>query len=170
MVRRPQGEDVKEKGVLQMTLVEVVKAIETAAISEPSVALIIPNDIFRLNAKPDAEYGVFGWTQQQHTLAGDLLTFAFSLFYVDRLTEDKRNELEVQSVGISTISDVLRKLEAAGVYLDGDAQFNTFNQRFVDECAGVWANVRLQVPAGWVCPDDDWWQDFSDDFGHSFDH
>ena len=136
-----------------MTLVEVIKAIETAAISEPSVASVIPNDVFRLNATPDAKYGVFAWTQQTHTLAEDLLTFAFALFYVDRLTEDKANELEVQSVGISTISDVLRRLEAAGVYLVGEAQFQTFNQRFVDECAGVWANVRLQVPAGWICPD-----------------
>lgn len=155
-----------------MTLVEVVKAIETAAIAEPSVALVIPNDIFRLNAKPDAEYGVFAWTQQTHSMpeSDDILTFAFALFYVDRLTEDKRNELEIQSVGISTISDVLRKLDAAGVYQTGDATFQTFNQRFMDECAGVWCNVRLQVPAGWVCPDDDWWQSFNDDFSRDFDH
>ena len=137
-----------------MTLVEVIKAIETAAASEPSVASVIPNDVFRLNATPDAKYGVFAWTQQTHTLAEDLITFAFALFYVDRLTEDKANELEVQSVGISTIADVLRRLEDAGVYLVGEAQFQTFNQRFVDECAGVWCNVRLQVPAGWICPDD----------------
>ena len=137
-----------------MTLVEVIKAIETAAASEPSVASVIPNDVFRLNATPDAKYGVFSWTQQTHILAEDLLTFSFALFYVDRLTEDKANELEVQSVGISTIADVLRRLEDAGVYLVGEAQFQTFNQRFVDECAGVWCNVRLQVPAGWICPDD----------------
>lgn len=137
-----------------MTLVEVIKAIEAAAASEPSVASVIPNDVFRLNATPDAKYGVFAWTQQTHTLTEDLLTFAFALFYVDRLTEDKANELEVQSVGISTIADVLRRLEDAGVYLVGEAQFQTFNQRFVDECAGVWCNVRLQVPAGWICPDD----------------
>ena len=139
-----------------MTLRDVVLAVEAEAKAQPAVNMIVRNDVFRLNDCPDARYGVFAWTQQQHTApaGGDFLRVTLNLYYVDRLNEDKSNELEVQSVGISTISDVLRKLEAAGVWLDGDAQFNTFNQRFVDECAGVWCNVRLQVPAGWICPDD----------------
>lgn len=137
-----------------MTLFETIRAIEAAASRQPSVNMIVRNDIFRLNAAPAARYGVFAWTQQQHVLTDDLMTFAFSLFYVDRLTEDKRNELEIQSVGVATLSDVIRRLEDAGVYPTGETTFNTFNQRFVDECAGVWANVRFQVSAGWICPDD----------------
>ena len=137
-----------------MTLLQVIRAIEGIAKAEPSVKMVVPNDVFRLNATPDAKYGVFAWTQQQHILADDLLTFAFAFFYVDRLTEDKGNEVEIQSVGVDTLTDIIRRLEDAGIYPTGETTMQTFNQRFLDECAGVWCNVRLQVPAGYVCPDE----------------
>lgn len=154
-----------------MTLLQVIRAIEGFAIAEPSVAMVIPNDVFRLNATPDAKYGVFAWTQQQHTLAEDLLTFGFAFFYVDRLNEDGGNEVEIQSVGVQTLSDILRQLEDAGVFPVGETTFQTFNQRFMDECAGVWCNVRLQVPVNWVCPQDftpETGNDFSNDFSNDF--
>lgn len=154
-----------------MTLLQVIQAIEGFAIAEPSVAMVIPNDVFRLNATPDAKYGVFAWTQQQHVLAEDLLTFGFAFFYVDRLNEDASNEVEIQSVGVQTLSDIIRQLEAAGAFPVGDTTFQTFNQRFMDECAGVWCNVRLQVPAGWVCPEEfsqPQGNNFSNDFSNDF--
>lgn len=137
-----------------MTLFQVIRTMETIAKAEPSVAMVVPNDVFRLNTIPDAKYGVFAWMQRQHVVDGDLATFSFALFYVDRLTEDKANEIEIQSVGISTLADIIRRLEDAGVYQSGEAVFESFNQRFEDECAGVWCDVRLQVPVGWICPDD----------------
>lgn len=137
-----------------MTLTQVIQAIERAARLQPSVRLIVRNDVFRLNTIPDAEYGVFAWTQQQHVLADDVVIFSFALFYVDRITQDRENEIEVQSVGIQTLTGVIRRLEDDGIFIVGDTTFQTFNQRFEDECAGVWANVRLEVPAGWMCPDD----------------
>ena len=103
MARRASREDAEKRRVLQMTLFETIRAIEAAASRQPSVNMIVRNDVFRLNAAPAARYGVFAWTQQQHVLTDDLMTFAFSLFYVDRLTEDKRNELEIQSVGVATL-------------------------------------------------------------------
>ena len=136
-----------------MTLFEVIRTIEGFALAEPSVAMVVPNDVFRLNSTPAAKYGVFAWTQQQHSLDGDFHVFSFAMFYVDRLTEDKSNEIEIQSVGVATLSDIVRRCEDAGIVPLGEVTFTTFNQRFVDECAGAWCNVRLQVPATWVCPD-----------------
>lgn len=150
-----------------MTLLETIRVIERIAAQQPSVNMIVRNDVFRLNACPDAKYGVFAWTQQQHTIGEDMNTFAFAFFYVDRLTEDKANELEVQSVGIQTLGNIIRTLGDAGIFTENDWNAQTFNQRFLDECAGVWATVRLQVPQDWTCPET--WPDFnasefSDDF------
>lgn len=136
-----------------MTLRETVMAIEWTALAQPAVRTVVPNDVFRLNALPDVRYGVFAWTQQQHRgdVAGDLHSFSFSLFYVDRLTEDKGNELEVQSTGVQTLENILRTLALRGIVPADGYQMQTFNQRFMDECAGVFCTVRLEVPADTLC-------------------
>ena len=149
-----------------MTLVETIQVIERIAAQQPSVNMIVRNDVFRLNTIPDAKYGVFVWTQREHTIQEDLCNYSFVFFYVDRLTEDRGNELEVQSVGIQTLDNIIRTLNEMGVWSEGTWTAQTFNQRFLDECAGVWATVRLQVPQGWTCAEG--WPDFGDDFSDDF--
>ena len=138
-----------------MTLLETIRIMENVAGRQPSVRMIVRNDIFRMNDAPDRRYGVFAWTQQQHsgTIANDLISYAFSLFYVDRLTHDRRNELEVQSVGIQTLDNIIRRLNDLGIEAESWT-FQTFNQRFTDECAGVWCNVTFQVPVSLVCAEE----------------
>ena len=154
-----------------MTLLETIRIMENVARVQPSVRMIVRNDIFRMNEAPDRRYGVFAWTQQQHTgsigtIGNDLMSYAFSLFYIDRLTQDRHNELEVQSVGIQTLDNIIRRLNDLGIYADSWT-FQTFNQRFTDECAGVWCNVTFQVPVSLVCAEafgDYLKSDSSDDF------
>jgi len=148
-----------------MTLQEVIKVFEAVASQQPSVNMIVRNDIFRLNSKADAKYGVFGWTQGQHSTSADssMFTYSFVFFYVDRLKNDKGNEIEVQSVGIQTLDNILRRLDEAGIYVGSTYNFQTFNQRFLDECAGVFCNVSLQVPVTSLCS-----EDFNDVFNDDF--
>ena len=152
-----------------MTLQEVIKAIELVAYQQPSVNMIVQNDIFRLNAKSDARYGVFGWTQGQHSTSADssMFTYSFTFFYVDRLKNDVSNQIEVQSVGIQTLDNILRELDDLGIYMSSSYSFQTFNQRFTDECAGVFCNVALQVPVDTMCSErfvEFSKKDFNDDF------
>lgn len=139
-----------------MTLRDTINAIERLALAQPDVEGVVRNDVFRLNELPDAKYGVFAWTQQQHTIpaAGDLLRYVFTLYYVDRLTADRGNEVEVQSTAVQVLTNVLRGLPELGVYQAGDAAVRTFNQRFVDECAGAFATVTLEVAPDAICPFD----------------
>ena len=152
-----------------MTLQQVIKTFEVVASRQPSVNMIVRNDIFRLNAKSDARYGVFGWTQGQHSASADssMFTYSFTFFYVDRLTNDRYNEIEVQSVGVQTLDNILRRLDEIGIYVSSSYSFQTFNQRFFDECAGVFCNVSLQVPVTTICSEsfvDFSFLDFNEDF------
>lgn len=151
-----------------MTLSELIRKIEVAASGTPSVSSIVRNDIFRLNSLPNAEYAVFGWTQGQHytTVTSSLITYNFTFFYIDRLRADKRNELEIQSVGIQVLDNLIRTLELNGVYAESQYNFTTFNQRFLDECAGVFTNVALTVPVSDLC--EETYADFNDDFNVDF--
>jgi hypothetical protein len=149
-----------------MTLRDTIAVLERMARLQPSVRMIVRNDVYRLNTYPDARYGVFAWTQQQHRVAGDLAYFSFALFYIDRLTEDGSNEVEVQSTGIATLTNILRRLEDYGIEPGAEFTFQTFNQRFLDECAGVWCTVTMSVPVDDTCAEA--WPDFNDDYNDDF--
>lgn len=151
-----------------MTLVEVIKAIEYVAIRQPSINMIVRNDVFRINEKPDARYGLFAWTQGQHNTSSDsdFINYSFTFFYVDRLKNDLSNQVEIQSVGIQTLNNIIKALEDYQVYSDQQYTFQVFNQRFADECAGVFCNVILSVPVDGVCPD--FFADYSDDFNEDY--
>ena len=139
-----------------MTLSELIRTMEVIASNQPSIHMVVENDIFRLNAKADARYGVFAFVQQQHTTSIDsnVITYAFTLFYVDRLKNDRSNQIEIQSVGIQTLDNIIRRLDEMGIYSETSYSFQVFNQRFVDECAGVFCNVSLSVPLDSLCPED----------------
>ena len=151
-----------------MTLSELIKTMEVIASKQPSINMVVENDVFRLNAKSDARYGVFAFVQQQHTTAieSNVITYAFTLFYVDRLKNDRSNQIEIQSVGIQTLDNIIRTLDDWGIFVDNTYSFQVFQQRFVDECAGVFCNVSLSVPIGSICPDQ--FADFNDDFNDDF--
>ena len=139
-----------------MTLSEVIRTMEVVASKQPSINMVVENDVFRLNNKADARYGVFAFTQGQHSTSIDsnLITYAFTLFYVDRLKNDRSNQIEIQSVWIQTLDNIIRAMDEIGIYTETSYSFQVFNQRFTDECAGVFCNVNLSVPVGSVCPED----------------
>lgn len=139
-----------------MTLKQVIQAFEAIASKQPSVNMIVQNDIFRLNSCSSAKYGVFGWTQGVHTsgVQEEMFNYQFTFFYVDRLTSDKGNQIEIQSVGIETLDNIIREMDQNGLFVDVDYNMQTFNQRFLDECAGVFCNVTISVPAAAICPEE----------------
>lgn len=152
-----------------MTLSQVIRGFEIIASHQPSINMIVQNDIFRLNAAPDAKYGVFGWTQGIHTsgVKRNLVNYQFTFFYVDRLTENLGNQIEIQSVGVQTLDNIIKAMHKRGLYVLSDYTFQTFNQRFSDECAGVFCNVIISASATAICPEEygDFLEsDFNDDF------
>lgn len=136
-----------------MMLRDLIRLIEDYKDGNPLIGLVVPNDIFRLNTLPDVTYPVLGWTQGQHRLTAEngLLYFSLTVFYVDRLLADKSNELEIQSAGVAVLTDLVHYLEDAGAFVYGDITLTPFNQRFTDECAGVYASITFELPAETLC-------------------
>lgn len=137
-----------------MTLYELIQIIEDVAIAQPSVQMVVENDVYRLNEIADARYGVFAFTQGAHavTADNDLITYNLTLFYVDRLADDNSNQIEVQSTGVMVLDNILMTLSERGVVV-GDYSLQPFNQRFADMCAGIYASVALSVPRTATCPE-----------------
>jgi hypothetical protein len=139
------GWSKRKEEEITMTLAQLIRLFEGIAKEQPSINMIVQNDVFRINSAPSLKYGVFAWTQGQHSgNINGMQTYSFSLFYVDRLKEDLSNQIEIQSVGCETIGNILRMLNEHDVEV-GSYTMQTFNQRFTDECAGVYCNVTLSV-------------------------
>ena len=137
-----------------MTLAQLIRVMEKAARHQPSIKMIVQNDVFRINSAPSLKYGVFAWTQGQHSGSiNGMMSYNFTIFYVDRLTEDKSNQIEIQSVGCETLGNILRTLDEHDVDV-ASYTMQVFNQRFTDECAGVFCNVTLSVLPTSSCAED----------------
>lgn len=137
-----------------MTLKTIIERLKVYALATPNVGGVIVNDVFRENFWEDAHYGVVAIIQREHTISDNLAIYRFQLAYIDRLTESKSNEVDIQSEGVITISNIVNALveNNADVEVDGDMSFSVFNERFKDECGGVLADVAFTTasPMG-VC-------------------
>lgn len=128
-----------------MTLKTIIDKLKEYALATPNVGGVIVNDVFRENFWDNAHYGIVAIIQREHAVGESLATYRFQLAYIDRLTESKDNEVDIQSEGVMAISNILNALiaEDNDVELSGEVSFSVFNERFKDECGGVLANVDL---------------------------
>ncbi len=137
-----------------MTLLETIRMMETVALGQAAIETVVENDVYRLNGMPAVKYGVFAFTQGQHTstIDGAFTDYGFTLFYIDRLNEDRSNQIQIQSTGERTLRNILLVLADQGIEA-GQYTLQPFLQKFDDQCAGVYCDVTLSVPNDSTCPD-----------------
>lgn len=135
-----------------MTLSETIRTLESLALQQQSVAMVIQNDVFKLNTIPNAKYAVFAYSQGQHltSVSGDLATYRLTLFYVDRLLADKSNQTDIQSTGTQVLRNILTMMSELDFDVDS-MPIQPFTQQFVDECAGVYCAVSIGAANGCEC-------------------
>ena len=129
-----------------MSLYSTVNKILSIARRQPDVFDAGEGDIYELlNGRMDIAYPVVALTQQQHpqdmAVDGDFSTFTFTLFYVDRLTSDKSNRLQVQSHAIEVLRNIARELETETDL--PTKNYVTFTERFESMCAGAYLEFSM---------------------------
>ena len=132
-----------------MTFLDLISAIEETAKSQPNIHTLVGVDVTRLNALPNVKYSVFAWTAGQHRREGNVMFYNLNLYYIDRLTTDSRNEIAIQSAGITILNNIIDTLleeHQAELELYGNIYYNDFEQRFSDLCAGVYMTLTIAVP------------------------
>lgn len=142
-----------------MTLQEVVTNILNIASQQPNVRTVSEGDVYDcMNANPSITYDVFHLTQQTHAEDDTYDYYRFNMFYISRLVDDYDNRLQIQSIGKSVISNVIR------IFCDTfdidwpdftQLTYVSFTEKFVDMTAGVYCNVVLQIPKDLICGEED---------------
>lgn len=136
-----------------MTLLELINRIKGVASAQPEVSTVVENDIFLLNEMADVEYGVFAYTQGEHTSSAerDSITYNFTFFFVGLLADDRANMNELQSEAIQVLDNILYTLYDEGDITIGNYAFQPFNRRFTDDCAGCWVDVAITTNKAVKC-------------------
>lgn len=130
-----------------MTLVEIINEIKRIADKQPNINYVGEGDIYSLNSLPNIDYSVFFITQNAHNQTENTITYNFNLYYVDRLTENQDNTLDIQSAGILMLGNIINTINELidEVELVYDIQFQPFTHKFADDCAGVYATCSFEV-------------------------
>lgn len=136
-----------------MTLLELIKLIESTALNQPNVNDAREGDIYDyLNSNPDIAYSVVFLTQQTHRESNGFVYYNFYIFYVDRLQSDlESNRALIQSTGMRVLSNIIRIVCDQLDIEVPDVAYTPFTQRFADELAGVYCSVEFVLPIEDVC-------------------
>ena len=145
-----------------MTLYETIDFLKKIALKHPNIGSASEGNIYEyMNANPSVKYGVFFITQGTHSQDEMFNHFEFTLFYVDRLVDDmEENRLQIQSIGKEILSNILTFFCEEFDAECENISFQPFTQRFVDETAGIYSTITIDVPKDVICPEEYWNEDW----------
>lgn len=137
-----------------MTLKNVVDIIKYVTLQQPNIRQFAEGSVYTINANPSNKYCNVILTQREHTETEQTFIFNFIIFYCDRLVDNlESNRLQIQSAGISALSNIFRTLEQEYDFEIMNKTYTTWSEKFTDELAGAYANVRIEVYKEMVCPE-----------------
>lgn len=141
-----------------MTLYAIIEKLKMLALKHPNVNSAYEGNIYDImNANPEQKYASVVLTQQSHTQDDTYDHYGFNLFYVDRLIDDlDSNRVQIQSTGKSMLSNIIK---AFCEEFDAECEtinYQTFTERFADECAGVYCTITIDMVKDIYCTEKYW--------------
>jgi len=117
--------------------------IKDICINHPVVKQYGEGEVFNINNLKNIKYPLI-WVDFDNT-ESDINDFVFNLrlYYIDRLLDDKSNELDIQMDSVYILNDILTNI--SDIYATY-TNFNIthFNQQLSDMCAGGFVNLRIE--------------------------
>ena len=129
-----------------MNFIQILKKLEAYSLSLPYVNSTNLGDIYEyLNGKPNVKYASVNIDISQSSRNDNLISYSVYLYYIDRLTEDKSNWMEVKTTAEQVLNSIVNYAAKIGDVDDGWT-INYFEQQFADYCAGGYVQFNLEVP------------------------
>ena len=145
-----------------MTLATIIETLKMIALKHPNVNSAYEGNIYDiLNSNPNNKYASVVITQQSHTTDEVYDHYGFVIFYVDRLVDDmEENRVQIQSCGKSMLGNIITFFCEEFEAECENISFQPFTQRFVDETAGIYSTITIDVPKDVICPEEYWKEDW----------
>ena len=129
-----------------MTLQEIINSFNEISIKQPNISQYIKSgNIYDLSQDRNAKFSVFCVSQGTHStnITEGYSTYNLFLYYVDRLKSDESNKIEIQSVGIETLKNIVRVFKKNNDVEIDTIDFEVFTERFSEMCAGAYAILSI---------------------------
>lgn len=140
-----------------MTLKQFITSLEKIALTQKDVRTAGNGDIYTfMNSNPNLEYAVVFITQEQHRTTEYSDIYGVDIFYADRQVNfEGASNLQIQSIGKEVIMNIIRIFcDTYDADLDGDIYWQSWREKFADNCCGIYATVNISVPLDTVCAED----------------
>lgn len=133
------------------TLKEIILELQDIASKQPSINQILDSgNIYDINNLHDIQPSVFCITQINHIEnIGSYMTYNLVLYYVDREKSDGSNRLDIQSMAIQVLSNIINTFLSNNEMYDATmVQYTTFVNSFSWVASGAYATLSINVPIG----------------------
>lgn len=139
-----------------MTLYQVVKGLEEIALEHPNIRTADDGSVYDImNANPSVKYGAFVVTQTTHRQNEQFDYYGLVIFFIDRLVDNlDGNRLQIQSIGKQVLGNIINTFCNENDVDVPSVTFTPFTQRFADECAGMYANLELEIIKDNICDEE----------------
>lgn len=129
-----------------MNFIQILRKLEAYSLSLPYVHSTNLGDIYEyLNGKSNVKYAAVNIDINQSTRNDNLISYSIYLYYIDRLTEDKSNWMEIKTTAEQVLNSIVNYAAEIGD-VDNGWTINYFEQQFSDYCAGGYVQFNLEVP------------------------
>lgn len=126
---------------------QILNKLEAYSLSLPYVKETNLGDIYEyLNGNPNVKYATVNIDINQSTRNDNLTSYSVYLYYVDRLTQDKKNWKEIKSTAEQVLNSIINYAAKDLGDVDDGWVINYFEQQFADYTAGAWVQFSLEVP------------------------
>lgn len=130
-----------------MNYFEFIDLLMRASLAHPLVNNVYINR-YKLNDENDIKYPAIVILGSNSTVQRDTTTHYFNILYVDRLTSSRYNSIEIHSTGMQAITEIVNAIRARFRVGIDTLSFETFNEAYADNTAGVIArNVQFTIPS-----------------------
>lgn len=135
-----------------MTIKKLIDVITKTAKKKPNINYVGVGNVYDLNTKPDVNYSLIYLTYQNSQVNENEIRHNIVMFYIDRMTDDYDNRLDIQNNGILEITNIVNTIvNLEDVEVDLPMAFTPFNQRFAEDCAGVFTTITFIVDGDGNC-------------------
>lgn len=139
-----------------MTLFQTVKILENISASQPNVRTVGNGSVYTiLDTNPSIKYSAIVISQTSHREDDENDYYGFNVFYVDRLDDTlEDNRLQIQSIAKETLSNILKYCRSEFDWEYTTIVYHPFTQKFVDETAGMYVTVEIEISKDNICEED----------------
>ena len=143
-----------------MTLKYLLNEISRTAIRQKCINYAAAgSDIYQLNVLRVDSYPVlFISPTGNHTVNENTTTYEVTIYYLDRLTEGNFNDVDIQSVAIEQLKNMVRWIAVFDgvVRVSDEYQITNFieTEAFNDRVAGAYCTIEIEVLNAFTCPDE----------------